>query len=178
MISAALAMLENDDQRRLMTDFYKANKNGLYRFAFSRLNSREAAEDAVQETFLRIAKYPKKFFEIDAHKRVPYAVIIIRNVIADILTSTSRQHHDELTVNIADDGLSMEEMVEGRISGEELASFIEQMSPAKKEAISLRVVYEMSNEQIADVLGISLEAVRRRISDAYKAINEFLERKE
>ena len=69
-------------------------------------------------------------------------------------------------------------MVEGRISGEELASFIEQMSPAKKEAISLRVVYEMSNEQIADVLGISLEAVRRRISDAYKAINEFLERKE
>lgn len=72
----------------------------------------------------------------------------------------------------------MEERVEGRISSEELASFIEQMSPAKKEAISLRVVYEMSNEQIADVLGISLEAVRRRISDAYKAINEFLERKE
>lgn len=178
MISAALAILENDEQRRLMTEFYKQNKNKLYRLAYSKLHSREAAEDAVQETFLRIAKYPKKFFEIDAHKRAPYAVIIIRNVITDILTSSTNQNHDELTEDIADSGLSMEERVEGRISSEELTSFISQMSQAKKQAIMLRVAYGLSNEQIADVLGISLEAARRRISDAYKAINDFLERKE
>lgn len=81
MISAALAMLENDDQRRLMTDFYKANKNGLYRFAFSKLNSREAAEDAVQETFLRIAKYPKNFLKLMLTKEYLTRLLLLETLL-------------------------------------------------------------------------------------------------
>ena len=85
MISAALAMLETDEQRNILSEFYEENKNRFYSIAYARLHSSEEAEDAVQETFLRIVKYPNRFFTIEPHKRLPYAVIIIRNIVLQIL---------------------------------------------------------------------------------------------
>lgn len=78
MISAALAVLETDEQRNELSEFYKEKLGKLYSIAISKLHNQQSAEDAIQETFLRICKYPKKFFEIEVHKRLPYAVIIIR----------------------------------------------------------------------------------------------------
>lgn len=62
MISVALAVLETDEQRSELADFYEKNKSRLYMIAFSKLNNRQSAEDAVMEAFLRIADKPERFF--------------------------------------------------------------------------------------------------------------------
>ncbi len=170
MISSALSMLETEEQRDILSEFYEENKNRFYGMAYSKLQNRVLAEDAVQEAFVRIMQYPNKFFEIEAHKKLPYVIIIIRNVVYQMLKKESEHDYDELTEDVPDNGVSIEDDVIGRISSKELMDFIKTLSEAKKQAVILKGVYGLNPHEIAAVLGITESAVRRRISDAYGRI--------
>lgn len=63
MISAALAVLETEEQRNELAEFYKKNKNRLYRIAYSKLHNRESSEDAVQETFYGSQQIKSSFLD-------------------------------------------------------------------------------------------------------------------
>ena len=174
MISAALAILETDEQRNELDKFYKEHKNRLYAIALSRLHNEYDAEDAVQETFLNVAKYPEKFFEIDPHKKVAYVLIVIRNVISRMLKEASKHKADELTNDVIDNAPSVETLAIGNISAEELKDFIQKMPPALSDAIKLKAFGRLSSFEIADILGVSETAARKRISEGYKQIKAFL----
>ena len=62
----------------------------------------------------------------------------------------------------------------GKIAAEKLKKFIGGLSEARRQALILKAVYGLSNTQIADILGISEAAARKRISDAYKLIKDFI----
>lgn len=174
MVSAALSILNSDEERNIMSEFYRENKSQLYAIALVRLNNAQDAEDAVQDTFLRIAKFPERFFAMDANKRLPYTVIIIRNVINDMIEKRIKNNVGSLTEDTINDSISVEENVIGNVLRDELLDFIESMPEAKKQAILLKVVYGYTNEEIANVLEISESAARKRISDAYRLIKKYL----
>lgn len=174
MISATLATLNTDDERNTLSEFYKENKNRFYAIAISKLKNKEAAEDALQEAFLNIVKYPKTFFALEPHKRVSYALIIIKHVISSMLKNSDKYIIEELTDSIADDTILVEEIVIGDIAAEKIKKFINGLPEARKQALNLKVVYGLTNAQIADILGISEAAARKRISDAYKLIKDFI----
>ncbi len=174
MIAAALATLKTDKQRNELAVFYEKNLGKLYSVAISKLHKRDAAEDAIQETFLRICKYPDKFFEIDADKQLPYTVIIIGNVISNMLIDKRKCNYCELTEDIPSDARSVEDISLGNISFVELEKFIRSLPEALRQTITLKTTYNMSTEQIAGVLGITEAAVRKRLSNAYKRIKDFL----
>lgn len=172
MISAALAVLDIEDRRNELSEFYKRHKNALYAFALSRTHNRERAEDAVQETFLRIAKYPDGFFALPVHKRISYAVIVTRSAIADIFGENAR--YSELNEATPDDGLSVEDMALGSIAAEELKAFIMKMPEAQRSAIILKLVHGMTTREIAAALNISEATARKRVSNAYRTIEKHL----
>ncbi len=174
MISAALAMLNTEDEQNTLSEFYRENKTRLYAIAISKLKNKEAAEDALQETFLNIVKYPKTFFALDAHKKVSYAILIIKHVISNMLKKSGKYIIEELTDTVVDDAISVEEIAAGKIAAERIKEFIKKLPEARREALNLKVVYGLSNAQIADILGISEAAARKRISDAYRLIRDFI----
>lgn len=174
MISAALAMLNTEDEQNTRSEFYRENKNRLYAIAILKLRNNEAAEDALQETFLNIVKYPNTFFTLEAHKRVSYALTIMRHVISGMLKKSGMYIIEELTDYVADDAILVEEIAAGNIAAEKITEFIGGLPEARREALNLKVVYGLSNAQIADVLGISEAAARKRISDAYRLIKDFI----
>ena len=47
MISSALAILETEEQRNELSEFYEQYKDRFYAISFSKLHNRESAEDAV-----------------------------------------------------------------------------------------------------------------------------------
>lgn len=65
MISAALAVIENEQQRNELSALYEKNKDRFLNIVLDLLHNKEEAEDAVQETFLRIADKPDNFFSIE-----------------------------------------------------------------------------------------------------------------
>lgn len=174
MISAALAVLENEEQRNELSKFYEENKDRFYAIAFSKLHNHESTEDVLQEAFLNIVKYPKTFFALEAHKKVSYTLLIIRNVILHMQKDSDNYMSCELTDAVEDDSLSVEDIAIGNMSAEKLKEFINGLPEARKQAIYMKAVYGLSNTQIADILGISEAAARKRISDAYKIIKNYI----
>ena len=178
MINAALAVLQTDEQRNILSEFYEENKNKFFSLAYAKLQNSEESEDAVQEAFLRIVKYPEKFFSIEPHKRLPYSIIIIKNVVLQMLEKQGKYTFEELPEDIPDSNLSIEDISIGNVARSELVEFIQTLSEAKKQAVILKGVYGLNNREIADVLGITESAVRRRIADAYGRIIYFVRRGE
>lgn len=174
MISGALAVIESAEERNALNEIYVANANRFYSVAYSKLHNGSDAEDAVQEAFLRIADRPENFFRIPEKKRVSYIDVIIRNVSIEMYNKRNADKYAELDDDMIDESLSPEERLMGMVSRNELVSFIRSMPEAKKQAIFLKVYHHMSNTQIAEALGISEAAARRRISDAYAMIKNFV----
>ena len=64
MISAALAVLESEEQRNELSEIYENNISNFYNIAFQQLHNKHDAEDTIQEAFLAIAKNPGPFFDV------------------------------------------------------------------------------------------------------------------
>ncbi len=178
MISSALAINKDDGQRNELAEFYEQNKDHLFAFAYSKLHNYEQAEDAIQEAFLRVAAYPKKFFEIPCHKRASYVVIIIRNIIYDTLSKNSKINIVEPDEEIVDNSPLVDDKVIGKISSEELFDYIKTIPESQKQVVYLKIIFNLNNSEIAKVLNISETAVRKRLSRAYKLISDYLNREE
>lgn len=178
MISAALAVLESEEQRNELSEFYEKNKNRFYAIAYEHLHNKEDAEDAIQETFLRIANKPDIFFSKSQKDRILYTVVIVRNISVDIYHKKQKYKCEDLTDDIVDESISVIERVVGERSKEELMTFICSLSEALREVLFLKIHYQMTTSEIAKALDISETATRKRISDAEKRIRQYMEDKE
>ena len=139
MISAALSVLKTDEERNIVEKLYTENRNRFLSIAYSRLNNRADAEEAV-ETVRKKAHFP----QVELDENIP-------------------------------DSMSVEEQVIGEISYEKLADFVRNMPETLKSALTLRINFDVPNTEIAELLGISYSAAKRRISDAMKMIREYIE---
>lgn len=175
MISAALGILETDEQRSRLAGFYEKNKTRLYSIAFSKLHNSETAEDAVQEAFLRIADKPERFFGLNETEQLYFAGIVVRNIAVDWFRRDC--HIGECDLETEElEKLPLEDEVFGKIAFEDMVEFIRRLPEKKKNALILRVRYGMSTSEIAQTLGISEPAARKRLSEAGKKIRKYVER--
>lgn len=177
MISTALALLETDEQRNVLSEFYQKYKNRFYAIAYYKLYGKAAAEDAVQEAFLRIVDKPENFFKIEHNKRVAYADVIVRNVAIDMFNKNNAHKIEELTEDVSDEAytLGLEDTVIGSVSKNELLAFILKLPVLQWDILNLKVVCELSNSEIAQKLNVSETVVRQRLFQARKSILDFLE---
>lgn len=177
MISTALALLKTDEQRNVLSEFYQKYKNRFYAIAYSKLHGKTAAEDAVQEAFLRIVDKPEKFFKIEHNKRVAYADVIVRNVAIDMFNKNNAHKIEELKEDVSDEAytLGLEDTVIGSVSKNELLAFILKLPVLQRDILNLKVVFELSNSEIAQKLNVSETVVRQRLFQARKSILDFLE---
>ena len=180
MIYSALAMLETDEQRNTLSEFYEQNSNRFFLIALSKLHNTEEAEEAVQEAFVRIAEKPQKFFSIEHNKRLAYIDVIIRNISIDMFKKKCCVETSELTDEISHEliDLSLEDNVLGKISHDELKKYISGLPQLWRDTITSSCVVGLSNKEIAAQLNISEVAVRQRLHLARNAIKEFVCNKE
>lgn len=177
MIDAALSVLETDEQRTELSIFYEKYKTNFYGIAFSHLNKHELVEDAIQDAFVKIAKKPKIFFDKNEKDRLAYCAIIVRNTAVDIYKKEKKIAITELRDGCTENNLSVEDIVIGDISKDELLKLIKNMTEANRQVMFLKLHFNLRYAEIADELGISETAVRKRASTAMKQIKDYLEEK-
>ena len=176
MISATLAILETGEQRNELSEKYETNKNRFYAIAFEHLHNKNDAEDAIQESFLRIAKNPDKFFMLSNNQRINYICVIVRNVSVDIFKKNVKSEADELSEDLMfkNDISPLENSLLNKISHEELMGFIKNLPILQRNVLFLTCLSELSIDETAKILKISKAAVNQRLYLARKSIREYI----
>lgn len=172
-----LIIAENeDDMEKGMHLYYKYRKL-MYKTAYNILHDKQLAEDALQESFEKIIKNLHKIDEENCPRTRSYLVIIIRNVALDMAKKKMPLNFsDDEVLEIADTDEPLD-IVLRRETALELREAIEELKPIYRDVLIMREAYGYSRQEIADLLNINVETVKKRLTRAKQKVVENMERR-
>ena len=151
-----------------MTDFtslYKRHAADVYRFALYLSNERGEAEDLTSETFVRAWTAPGPIVMATVKG---YLFTIARNLFLQGLRHKSRQA--ALDEALRDPQPGPYRQAEQRQKLASVMAELQTIPEASRSALLMRAVDGMAYEEIAQVMGISLAAVKVKIHRARLAL--------
>jgi len=145
----------------------------VYRIAYSVLRNHHDAEDATQDTFVKVLRYDRKFERVRDRKtwlaRIAWRVAVDRRrKRPEITLDELRASVDHLRSAIAaPEDLAITAEMTGL-----LARLIAGLPGQLRDAVTLSSIHEMTPRDVAQVLEISEAAVRSRLFRARQILKE------
>jgi RNA polymerase sigma factor (sigma-70 family) len=177
LVAIAAARLEGErisvEAEELVVRLFHAEGRSLVRLARLFVDDRDAAEDIVQEAFLRLARHAGR---IDADDRAPaYLRSIVLNLARDHNRRglVSLRHHaaSGREIDVFDDA------ADPLVRSEEHRRVIDavRLLPTRqRDCVALRYFEELSIEGIAATLGVSVNSVKTHLQRAMVALDKAL----
>lgn len=171
-----LVEAHNGGDPEAFADIVREYQPGLYAHALMRLNDARAAEDAVQETFLRAYRSMPQF-DGQYHLRA-WLHRILTNVCYDEGDRRRREvrMRDRLSEFAIDAAPPPDEIIDLDRQAQELEvhAAMATLPDSYREALELRYVDELSFRQVADVTGVTEENARARVHRGRSALRRLL----
>ena len=174
MLLYYLSLVDTEEERSKLENLYYEYKALMKYVAFNILEDNGLAEDAVHEAFIKLTRHLDGIDEIKSHKTKAFIVIIIRCVALDMLDKENRNKIYSFD-DIGNKAITEDTMIES-IELKELCFLIKALPAIHRDIIELKVYYELSDKEISDILGISRQAVRKRLQRARNALKQSLEK--
>ncbi len=153
---------------------YRTNRQALFALALSVTGSRELAEDAVHDAFVRLCSNPLE----EVKDLVPYVFAAVRNSAIDI---GRRQARSETVVSLfaidvptSSSGEASEQAVVRSEEDRILREAVESLEPALREIVILRAFAELRMSDIAEITKTPLKTVETRYRRALQTLEERL----
>lgn len=161
-----------DDQLELAV---REHARLVYRVAYSVLRDHHDAEDATQETFLRVLRYRRKLAGVRDPRtwlaRIAWRVAIERR---RRLCEISLDDEPGVIEQIRSSAAGADEVMQSAETSGFLGTLIAALPAKLRDPLTLSTVEEMSPADIAEVLGIKEAAVRSRLFRARQILREKL----
>lgn len=177
----ALAWPEKDDQELLalvqggshpaFSELVQRHNARFYRLAFRYLQSKEAAEDVVQEAFLKLWENPAIW---QADKNAKFTTWFYRVVVNLCLDWQKRKRPVELTDSMAiiDQRENADQALQRHQEQQALEREIAALPERQRTALNLCFDEGLSNQDAADVMGVNLKALQSLIMRAKTTLKE------
>ncbi len=175
-VSAVTERVADDLARsrdELLEELVKQHARLIYRIAFAVLRGHPDAEDATQETFLRVMRYGHRLEAVENPKT--WLARIAWRVAVDRSGTRRRRQEVELDEEMPEEKSgepSAYEMVRGSQVSGWLEKLIAALPRKLREPLILSTLEEMSPAEVAATLGISEAAVRSRVFRARRLLQE------
>src|SRR5208283_931979 len=151
--------------------------SALYRVAYSVLRNPADAEDAVQETFLRVVRHRDTLNEVRDHR--VWLIRIVWNIVLDrkrrVKTRPETDDVAELARVLPSTGLSAEELAAAAQHHAYVLGCVEKLPEKEREVLMLSAFEELTSVEIAEALGITESSVRSRLFRARHLIAGLLD---
>lgn len=177
-----LNLLDTEEEKDFLRELFETYKDEMYYTAYVILESKQDAEDIVQDTFVALLPHLRKMKEEPPQKNWNFIVTIVKNNSFNRYKKKKRQTERELpiTEEILRDMVNVEFdtkvlQVEQRNF---LRHFLEQMNETYKDVLLLRFYHGLSTAEIGEILGKSQDTVRHIIYRAKKKLQGMMEEEE
>ncbi|HVR33595.1 MAG TPA: SigE family RNA polymerase sigma factor [Acidimicrobiia bacterium] len=159
---------------QIVGHLFEAEARNLVRLARFFVDDRDAAEDLVQEAFIRLARSIHRIK--NPHAAPAYLRSIVLNLARDHnrrgLVSLRHRLSAEPPAGGLDDGLELAE------DQQRVIEALRGLAPGQRNCLVLRYYMELSNPEIARTLGVSVNTVKTQIQRGMAALEQVLERGE
>lgn len=165
--SACMERMKSGD-RNALHEVYEAYIGYIYTIVLQTVSNREDAEDVTSEFFMKLWRLADTYREGNGHRA--WMAAIARNMAIDLLRKTRREvltedFTDTVTENASD--VSVEQEVIADIS---LRQALDTLKPGEREVVHLKIMGEMTFQEIADALNIPLGTATWRYQNAIQKL--------
>ena len=175
MIPFVFLLIENDDDRRFLESVYLDYHRLMYAQALRITHNSAAAEDAVSESLISLAKKISVLRGLECNKLRSYAVITVRNT---AITMLNRQKREILDGDVTIEEMAGTERTDARLMEqagiEKIKNAISALPPREKDLMLMRYFQGLTDEEIAKATGLKPVSVRVHLSRARKNLARLL----
>jgi len=161
------------DEKKFLQEQFEANKRHLKAAAYRMLGSTSEAEDALQETWLRLSRADTS----GVSNLSGWLTTVISRVCLDMLRARKIRREDPLdegvrepTVSAADPGGFEHEAMLADSVGLAMLVILQQLAPAERIAFVLHDMFDLPFDEISTIVGRSPEAARQLASRARRRV--------
>ena len=171
MLPMIYMALVDDEDISAFEEMYNKYKQPLFHIAFSILNNKHDAEDAVQEAFIKIADSFTDVLQIPCNELNSFLVIICRNAAINIYNKNKRiaEHSTGLDERIAAEDVML--IAEDK---DTLMASLSRLPQEYKDVLFLYDLRGYSAKETAQLLNLSEINVRVRVFRARKMLKDIL----
>ena len=161
------------DEQRWLAERFEANRTHLRAVAYRMLGSLSEADDAVQESWLRLSRSDTHNVE----NLQGWLTTIVARVCLDMLRSRKSRSEELLGVHLPDPIVSREDGIDPEHEalladsvGLAMLVVLERLAPAERLAFVLHDVFAVPFDEIAPIVGRSRAAARQLASRARRRV--------
>jgi RNA polymerase sigma-70 factor, ECF subfamily len=156
----------------------RAHSRLVYRLAYAVLRRHHEAEDATQETFLRVVRYSSRLAEVEDPKtwlaRIAWRVAVEFSRRNAGKQEIPLEDPDKPMPEIVSSDVSADQTIQGTQVGAVLDKLIAALPEKLRAPLILSAIEEMTPREIAATLDINEAAVRSRVFRARQILKEKL----
>lgn len=181
MLHGMKAKKWEERQREKLEKIYSLYKNKMFGRAMQILNQREDAEDAVQNCIIAISRHTECIDIYDEARTLSFVYTVISHCAIDIYRKNKKSRQSNLNIDdVAEQAGNIDIENEVLVSMElkRVVAAIEKLDFGYREVLSLFYLNEMSPREISDLLEITYNTVRSKISRGRKKLLDSLDGKE
>lgn len=156
--------------------FFNSHYQTLCYFAYSYLNDREMAEDIVQNIFVNLFNNPDNKFDDEQHFKF-FLYKSIKNACINELKKISMQANtlNDLSLDTTDESdFDIFQSIVRTEVYKEILDAVNQLPERCGEIFKLAYIEQMTNNEIAKLLSISVNTVKAQKNNAKKLLREHL----
>jgi RNA polymerase sigma factor (sigma-70 family) len=157
---------EEIDAERLVVRLFEQEGQSLVRLARIFVDDRNAAEDIVQEAFIRLARTAHRIR--DEAKAAPY----LRSIVLNLARDNNRRGLVSLRHHLPTDDrrASTEDVIELREDQQQVIDALRELPLRQRNALVLRYYEELGIDDIASAMGISRNSVKTHLRRGLSAL--------
>ena len=169
MLAVCLSMLETEQDQRRFTRLFEAYEKKIYGMALHILGDQTRAEDAAQQTWLKLVQNWKRISALPWEETEGYVVTAAKNAALDILRS-------ERKTTAFPENWDPPDRQDTQAEYDYLVSLIRALPENYRRILELKCVQEQTNREIARRLRINESTVAVRILRGKAMLRERLEK--
>lgn len=174
-----LALVDTQEEKDKFEALFEKYRGIMFNSINRIINDTHLSEDILQETFIKIAdNIDKVDDDINSLRAKSFIMTVTKNTALDYYRKNVRMREVEVFVEEIEEPIfydSDEESDSDEETEERIMALFRSMKETYRDVFILKFVCKLENKEIANVLGISEELVRKRISRGKKMLEKKLE---